>query len=527
MRNNDLYDRLISRREALVQKKLQESVREDYGDADPGTITKEHDILAALASAQRSGDTAKVKELQGKIQSGRFESVDTVKVGEKLWVSRNPDAVIPDDWKGEQVVVKKLPNPDFALVTSAKHPGREMLLPFRHLHKTFPLMFEATEVDLNKPFTDTLQKGDIVHTERSGGQREASDVIQSVTADEIKTGAGSQTRSYARRDACLKNGIKIFRESTTYPGYDAKSEDEYVKANLDAKRASRQVTVDKLKSDIAQAYRSSETPIKLPVGIEPWQHLISQSSPSKELKPLLVSLRSAMKDIDSDTRNDELTHRAVWKRMQRNKRESVDEKGLPKGEFWKQQGKTPWGSKPGKKSGAKAYHFTPSKTSDFSKLKPDQKKQVNSKLKLGYLQSTFRKKGKKHESVEVFEATGGFSLIHGEEMAKGTKIEFEHGDKNYTGTLVRDNWQTMDVKLDQDITSTINGKTFKKGTTIQIIKTNIKKMGESELNLRLRKGRIEEIKADSKPVPAESSVKAEVSRVQAALRKGHVPSDRE
>jgi hypothetical protein len=97
-----------------------------------------------------------------------------------------------------------------------------------------------------------------------------------------------------------------------------------------------------------------------------------------------------------------------------------------------------------------------------------------------------------------------FPILHGEENKKGTKVEFEHGGALYKGTLVKDGWMTAEIRLDQDITSTITGKTLKKGSVIHVGKNNIKTFGEaspsvkqkSELNSRLGKGTIEEGMAD-------------------------------
>lgn len=59
------------------------------------------------------------------------------------------------------------------------------------------------------------------------------------------------------------------------------------------------------------------------------------------------------------------------------------------------------------------------------------------------------------------------------------RIKFEFEGKTYTGTMLR--WgeseqALMDVELDQDLPSKIDGKTFKKGTVVRIGKRNYQKM---------------------------------------------------
>lgn len=89
----------------------------------------------------------------------------------------------------------------------------------------------------------------------------------------------------------------------------------------------------------------------------------------------------------------------------------IHESGLPKGEFWRQQGKTPWGAKV-KGSEKKKKPFK----SAYSALTPDQKKQFNSKMKLHYIKSTLRKEDVSEDEKYVNCAICGGHVKKGEKV---------------------------------------------------------------------------------------------------------------
>jgi hypothetical protein len=89
------------------------------------------------------------------------------------------------------------------------------------------------------------------------------------------------------------------------------TEDEYVRQELSKVRQSRQETLDKIRQEISDAYKGRG--VSLPAGISPWQHLASQEKPRGPLRDLATRLRVAERNLESDTRADERTHREVYR----------------------------------------------------------------------------------------------------------------------------------------------------------------------------------------------------------------------
>ena len=118
-------------------------------------------------------------------------------------------------------------------------------------------------------------------------------------------------------------------------------------------------------------------------------------------------------------------------------KEAIEEAGLPKGEFWRQQGKTPWGAK-AKGSGKKKKPFK----SAYSKLTPDQKKQFNSKMKLHYIKSTLRKEDVSEDEKYVNCA------ICGGHVKKGEKVCPNCGEK---APYFRENESVQEASFSNDV----------------------------------------------------------------------------